>query len=296
MRLKKLLRKEDLHWVALKASVPVFAVVILVIVLMYRPPYESLEGNMIRSNTEINLSECKLETESAMLSYSSGKPHYGEDGFFTRDEIEVPPANGYKINLSMPLSTQPHEYEKGRVFICNKENCPASYDGAFLSITYEGNRSYVPLKNEDGSVADLSKGSQHLSVDHVFSVDRSLAVSLNGMTSDIPYLVGLNGEQLIIHELHQIEDIDGDGIFDYAWNDTGLALYLSDYQEVYHFGPGEMIINEERLGYYNSSIVPALEGTGLYTVKAVKGNPPLLEPGDVVELFAEGDIVGFRCP
>ncbi|MFP4424128.1 MAG: hypothetical protein ACLFP2_02755 [Candidatus Woesearchaeota archaeon] len=296
MRLKKLLGKEDLHWVALKVSVPIFAVIILAIVLMYRPPYESLEGNMIRSNTEINLSECRLETESALLDYSDGKPHYGEDGFFTRNEIEVPSANGYKVNMSMPLSTKPHEYENGQVLICNKNNCPSSYDGAFLSITHEGERSYVPLVNEDGSVVDLSKGSQHLSVDHVFSVDRSLAVSLHGVTSEIPYLIGLNGEQLIIHELHKIEDIDGDKKFDYAWNDTGLALYLSDYQEVYHFEPGEMIVGEEKLGYYNSSIVPALTGTGIYTVKAVKGEPPQLGPGDVVELFAEGDILGLRCP
>ncbi|MGM5488440.1 MAG: hypothetical protein ACQESG_05815 [Nanobdellota archaeon] len=305
MKLKKRSVKGALHWVVLKASIAVLVIAILV-AAFYRSPYEIIDitgsnGSveiLMRSHGSMDLRDCVLELGDAVLAYSPGPAEYGEQGYFTRDVVTLKKVDPIVVNLSQPVSTSPHAFEGGFVHVCSENNCPRPYDGSFLAVRYDGSISYVPLQNEDGTVADLSIPSQRLNVDHELSMDQRLSMSAHGMTGPIPYVLGLNEEKLLIHPQGQlVDDLDGDGIFDYAWKEDELVIYLTKSHKTYHFTPGPMVVDDKIIGYYNGSIRPELSGTGYFTVEPISGSLPVLDSLDVVVLHAEGDesVVRLKC-
>jgi hypothetical protein len=217
---------------------------------------------------EIDLDKCKIKLNNYEFEYLSSQknniynflnfPYSIKGEFFEKNVV-----------FNKPLSTTPFyldydlDYDgiNDFMFICGPYNsCPNSYDGKYLAFNLSSSNRliYINLKNQEGYI-DLTKGFQDLNTPILYSdiiLDNRIAIQIKGNTLDLPYLIGLNNENLILFSnFFKIPDINFDLKEDYIdINSKEIIIFLSTIKEPY-------IISINKLtNIYNFS----LEGINYY--------------------------------
>ena len=206
--------------------------------------------------------------------------------------------------------------------------CPAAYEGTHLVfILSSGAQAYAELRNQDGTLVNVSTGGQVLDVVKSPIIDAEGEhygyISLSGTTTAIGYEIGSNGETITVYSNGYLidADLDDDGEDDYLGLDaTHFYIDLSNHTEdlVYPLGAdlssgavtldvNQRITNGERYGTMLISgttsaantidadvtvqLTPYHDGSGYYTAKhlisASTSRPGYMVPGDVLRFYVE---------